>query len=540
MGGRPNPVYDLSPPPIEIPAPTPVGPRPEPNQMAPASGTGHAGQFANIASNFLHGMLAGKDVHERKMQQTAQFSITSAWQTYQQLQATASDPSAPEDARKQATANLGKAYQVWIDNVERYTQPGGQPKKKGVKGVLSRMGGNLTAQKPQFGTEEMLQLYKSPQILQMMSQPHGPSPEQQQQQLQLQREKKTNEQMDQVDSVNKQLTGLLSNGVKTDEDREKAANLLAQQQALTGNLKEIPDPRATQLKREAENATLKLQSTMATDGMAAYEKKQRNQPLSPTEERVLSVYLPEGKTDPFTIYQNMIGKRATNKLTGRPVDVKDDRDALDLYLADQAYWNKVGQKPTAYEEQNADLKKNIKLALQKELGREPTEQEAAQKWMDITYPTKSGEKPRQIPTPEKAQIEQSIYNDLSSNKRWREFIEPGAGKSSLRIKARSAVNKDDQKEYDNMLQHVGSQLADRGFSAEDIREVTGSTGFGMSPTPPSMNGGKPGPKGVGATKKFTITDGKQSTQEEMTQEEADDFKKKYPHYKIEAATAGGL
>ena len=507
--------------------------------MAPASGTGHAGQFANLASNFLHGMLAGKDVNERKMQQTAQFSISSAWQTYQQMQATASDPSASEEARKMATSNLGKAYQVWIDNVERYTQPGGQPKKKGVKGVLSRMGGNLTAQKPQFGTEEMLQLYKSPQMMQMMSQPHGPSIEQQKQQLELAQVKKQGEQMDKVDAINKQLSDALGH-TDTEEGRIKASTLLQQQQALTGNLKDIQDPRATELQRQAETNTAKLKNQISVDALPAYQKMKQGIPLSPADKSVLSAFgITEEKPDPLEIYMNMKGKRATNKLTGRPVDITNDRDAMDLYLADQAYWNKVGQKPTAYEEQNADLKKNIKLALTKELGREPTEQEAAQKWMDITYPTKPGEKPRQIPSPEKAQVEQSIYNDLSSNKRWENFVEPGAGKGSLRIKARSAVNKDDQKEYDNMLQHVGSQLADRGFSAEDIREVTGSTGFGMSPTPPSVTG-KPGPKGVGATKKFTITDGKQSTQEEMTQEEADEFKKKYPHYKIEAATAGGL
>lgn len=538
MGGRANPIYDLSPPPIEIPAATPVGPRPEPNQSAPASGTGKAGQVANIAANFLHGMLAGKDVKERKMQQTAQFSISSAWQTYQQMQATASDPSASEDARKMATSNLGKAYQVWLDNVERYTQPGGQPKKKGVKGVLSRMGGNLTAQKPEFGTDEMLQLYKSPAMMQMMSQPHGPSMEQQQQQLQLQREKKANEQMDQVDSVNKQLTGLLSNGLKTDEDREKAAGLLSQQQALTGNLKEIPDPRAAQLKREAENATLKLQSTMATDGMAAYEKKQRGQPLSPTEERVLSVYLPEGKTDPFTIYQNMIGKRATNKLTGRPVDVKDEKAALDLYLADQAYWNKVGEKPTAYEQQNADLKKNIKLALTRELGHEPTEAEAAQKWMDITYPTKGTA--QKIPTPEKQAIQQRMYKDLGATKRFADFFESETLKDGQKVYSRKPAGDMDektQKEFNNTMIAMHDYLADKGYSETDILEVTGQAGFGLATPPPSPPGPRGKPVGVGPTKKYKVSSGGQAIEEEMTQDEVDAMKKAYPHWKVEAISA---
>lgn len=541
MAGKSNSLYDLSPPPLAIPEATPVTPRSfqTETQAAPPGGT-KAGAVANIAANFLHGMLAGKDVKERKMQETAQFSIQSAWQTYQQLQATASDPSAPEDARKMATANLGKAYQVWINNVEQYTQPGDKPKKKGVKGFMSRMGGNLTAQKPTMGTEDMLALYKSPAMVQMMSQPHGPSPEQQKAQIELQQTKKASDQMDQIDAKTKQLNSILEKGVSTDEDRANATKTLAQIQALKGELKDVPDPLSDKAKRardQADAAEGQLKSKMATDASAAYDKKQRGLPLSPTEQQILSAYLPEGKTDPFQIYQNMIGKRATNKLTGRPVDVKDDRDALDLYLSDQAYWAKVGRNPTEYEMQSAETKAAIKSSLKMQLGREPNDDEIRTKWLDLTYGPKPGStKDQKIPGPEKVNIAQSVYNDLSSNDRWKKFVEPGAGKGSLRLKPRSQFNKDDQGEYDQMLQEVGHQLADRGFSSEDIREVTGSGGFGMSPTPGPLPG-KPGAKGIGATKKYKMTSGKQTIEEEMTPDEMEAMKKAYPGWKVEEVVA---
>jgi hypothetical protein len=541
MAGKSNPLYDLSPPPLQIPDATPVTPRSfqSETQFPPPGGT-KAGGVANMAANFLHGMLAAKDVGERKKQETAQFSISSAWQMYQQLQATASDPSAPEDARKQATANLGKAYQVWVHNVEQYTQPGDKPKSKGAKGVLSRMGGALTAQKPTLGTEDMLALYKSPQMIQMMSQPHGASPEQQTAQLKLQEEQRNQEQLKKADEINKQLTEALGH-TDTPEGRIKAAQLLQQQQALTGQLKDIQDPRATELQRQAEESTAKLRNQMANDALPAYQKMQSGQPLNQAEKSVLSAYgITEEKPDPLQIYMSMKGKRATNKLTGQPVEVKDDRDALNLYMADQAYWNKVGEKPTAYEEQNADLKKNIKASLRLELGREPTDAEAAERWMQVNYSPKgsAADKPRQLPTVEKGAIQQQVYSDLSSNDRWKKFVGEGSAKGSLRILPRSQFNKDDQAEYDQMLQEVGHQLADRGYSAEDIREVTGGAGFGMSPTPPSM--GKAGPKGVGPTKKYKVSSGGQTIEEEMTQDEVNAMKKAYPGWKVEEATAGSL
>jgi hypothetical protein len=553
MSSKPNPMYDMSPPPLQIPEATPVAPRSfqAETQTAPPGGN-KAGGAANIAANFLHGMLAGKDVKERKMQETAQFSISSAWQTYQQLQATASDPSAPEDARKMATANLGKAYQVWINNVEQYTQPGGQPKKKGIKGVMSRMGGALTAQKPTMGTEDMLELYKSPQMIQMMSQPHGPSPEQQIAQIQLQQTKKASDQMDAIDAQTKTLTESLGKDMSSDDNRSKAVSELSKLQALKGELKDVPDPlsdRAKKARDEADVSEAKLKGKLSDAAMVAYDKKQQGLPLSPTEERLLSAYLPEGKTDPFQIYQNMIGKRATNKLTGREMDVKDDRDALDLYLSDQAYWAKVGKNPTEYEQQSKETKDAIRSSLRGEYGREPSDDEVRSKWLNLTYGSKKEDKPRQIPTAEKSNISQSIYNDMSSNDRWKEFVEPGTGKGSLRLKPRSQVAKDRQSEYDDMLQHVGSQLKDRGFSDEDIREVTGSPGFGpsnMSQTPPSMSG-KISPKGVGPTKKYKVSSGSQSTEEEMTQQEADEMKKANPNWKVEesggqgtGSPAGGL
>jgi hypothetical protein len=544
MAGKSNPLYDLSPPPIQIPEATPVesmrsGGAGANAQFPPPGGT-KAGAVANIASSFLHGMLAGKDIKERKMQETAQFSISSAWQTYQQLQATASDPSATEEARKMATANLGKAYQVWINNVEQYTQPGGKSQKKGVKGVLSRVGGALTAQKPTMGTEDMLALYKSPQMVQMMSQPHGPTLEQQTAQLKLAEEKRNQEQLQKADEINKQLTEALGH-TDTPEGRIKASQLLQQQQALTGQLKDVQDPKTKELQAQAEQNELQLKSQMSKDAMPAYEKMQRGLPLTDAEKTVLGAYgIKEDKPDPLQIYMSMKGQRTTNKLTGRPVDVKNDRDAMDLYMADQAYWNKVGEKPTAYEEQNADLKRNIRMVFKAENGREPTEEEAAQRWMQVQYPpkTSAADKPRQIPTEEKGAIQVAVYRDLQANPKWKEFVKTENVGSTVsprqvtRLVPHSGLSKEKQAQYDDMMKEVHNQLAARGFSEQDITEVTGGREYQMEGTPPSVANVKPGQ----AKKKYRVSYGGKTTEEEMTQSEIDGLKKDFPHFKVEEVT----
>ena len=506
--------------------------KPEP-LPAEAGYAGKPGQAANLIGNFLHGWMAGKDVSEQKMRQKAQYEVGAAWNTYQQAQQRASDPSLSQEDRQVAAQNIGKAYNLWLDTIGRYVGPDqGQGKKGGKKqGIMGRLGGAFKAEKPQLATEDLLALYRNPAMVKMMTTPQGPTAEQQKQQIELQQARRLEDTAKQVDEKTKSLNTILEKGANlTDDDRANAVNTLTQIQALQGNLKDIPDPRADQAKKTAEQATAKLQAQMSTDALSAYDKKQRGLPLSPTEERLLSAYLPEGKTDPFTIYQNMIGKRTTNKLTGKPVDVKDDHDAMDLYLSDQAYWAKVGRNPTEYEMQSADTKAAIRSKLRIDLGHEPTDDEIKSKWLDLTTgPKVATEKPRNIPTAEKAAIQQSVYRDLAVNDRWKRFTDVPDSKTGLvRILPRSRFNKDDQKEYDNMMNEIGSQLADHGLSAEDIREVTGSAGFGQY-----QMGATPGVTHAGPTKKYRVRRGNESVEQEMTADEVAALKKAYPNWTVE-------
>lgn len=520
-------------PDIQLPQSTPVEPRSAPGPL-PAE-AGYGGKTAgglNIAANFLHGWLASKDVAEDKMQKQAQFEISTAWGSYQNMQAMASDPTLPEDQRKTAAGNLSNSYQNWINAIQRYTQPSDK-KKKG--GILSRMGGAMKAQKPQFGTEDLLSMYQSPQMVKLMSTPRGPSADQQIDAIKLKDAQRTDKQLDDVADKTQKLEGILSKGISTDADRESAVTALTGLQAARGDINTIPDPRAEAAKRDADLATNKLQQQLSTDALGAYDKKQRGLPLSPTEENLLSAYVPQGKTDPFSIYQNLIGKTATNKLTGKPVEIKNDRDAQDLYLSDQAYWAKVGRAPTEYEEQTADVKAAIRSKLKADTGQDPTDDQVRSKWLEMTTGTKPAAA-KQIPTAEKSAIQQQVYTDVQANPRYKKFVGDGQAKGSLTIKPRNQFNKDDQAEYDNMLQEVGHQLSDRGYSAEDIREVTGGAGFGkdygMTP-PPTINH-------AGKTKKYRVSSNGQTVDQEMTDDEAAAARKSYPNWKIEEAPAGGL
>jgi hypothetical protein len=518
MGGfKPIPID-----PLPTPEPTPVQVTPASiSQPPPPQGgyVGKGGQVANIAANFLHGWLAGRELKEKKMQDAARAQVAQSYQAYQNLQQMASDPSMPEEQRKKAADMLGTAWSNYVSTISKYAGPKeGEGKKKGIGGkVKGALKGMFEPQQPELTTQSMVQMLQN--LTPIASKARGPTPEQELATAQAKEAQLAIGNMEKINKLTGDLQTILQNPNRTDEDNKKAQDITLQINSLKGQIKpeDIPTARQRELKdaqEKADLATAQVRSQVADSALSAFNKKHANQPLTDQEQRAYDTFFPPGQPpSAVEIYARMKGKGVKDPISGRTVQIpqgpEGDVAALNLAARLEAK-HKAMEGQFSFEMQNAPIKDAIRARFKILNGREPTQDELKKEWLDAVYGTGKAAK-EGVATgkePEAATV-QDVFLSVASmqNGRFSQFFhnktptklgpggkEEAGGKPDEMMKPREGFSPEQQKEWDLAAQEVAHALQDRGYSNDMIAMIVGQEAVNralhMAPPPPPPSGAK--------------------------------------------------
>jgi hypothetical protein len=114
---------------------------PPPQQQLPvgAGFSGTQGAIANMAANFLHGWMEGRNIARDREERQAKNKLTSTYQAYQMAAAIAQNPDLPQEQRDAATQSMAGLKGAYLDLVRAYG--GGSKPQKGGKGASGGGGG---------------------------------------------------------------------------------------------------------------------------------------------------------------------------------------------------------------------------------------------------------------------------------------------------------------------------------------------------------------------------------------------------------------
>jgi hypothetical protein len=542
MSTRANPLTGMEFSPLPLPQSNPqpdAPPTPQPGQPLPPE-AGYArktGQAANIISNFLQGMAAGKAYKEQKLQKQAQTEVTNAQYQYQFLQGIASDPDQTQDKRDQAAKLLPGAWQDMISAYQKYIAP--EPPAKGSKkpGIGSRIKQGVkktfTAEQPQLISEQQFEMLKK--MAPVGGMPQQPTAEQKDAATKAQQDEdvaqRTRAIQGEIDDTNK----LIAAGGLNDPDKKQQilANLsIIQNMKGTLDPKDLPDRTKDELDKantELELMQTQLKTKVVTDAAAAYGKMKAGQPLTAGEQSALDLFMPPGQApDPMSIFMGMVGQKYTDPLTGQSKVIGSKIEAYQAYV-DTELANSKSQAQMEQSIQQAPLRNAISNVLQASDPNHqvPTQAQIDQYWLQMQTTNRGSATNPGDMYPTAAQKD-AVQNSMAgvatmNNGSWKKFFrdrtphykdaqgnDRQSGASDFVMMPRENFSVDDQKEYDKAAQEVAHELQDRGLTWDQISTIIGKDEadrlMQMSAPPANPSAQQTAtPSAGGKKKKFKIT-----------------------------------